>query len=264
MKGRHFKKVCEDVKENYPEEIKPVHLNVKRPKWMLGNAEKSGNVPMGNFYEVITKALFGGRFYEDPNFDYREFLDFEDLDMEPDIIDTGNKIIYESKSWRSSQVHNIQDEQLDNYEKLKELNPEWEIYFALYVHRYNKNLNEFNGDNKGLFRELSKKTLCSLVLPLGLIRDFHSFEDEFAYRYDPSEPKYDICTCIRTTVGKNLIANPEDFIKGLGYHNDFSIKKFRSPERMKVEGHFVCQFPILRINDNKLVVQKKIEEDTPF
>ena len=130
------------------------------------------------------------------------------------------------------------------------INKESQIYFAFYRHSF-KSIKSYRANENELFKDLSGKTLCSIVLPLSIILSlYQSRNNNLVYRYD-GERSYH-CTSIRSLTLNKFLNFPEDIINTLELNSeDYIYQKVLSPKDFFIEGNKINQFPIIVISDKE-------------
>ena len=222
-----------------------VSIGTQRELFEIREASKSNGLRAGDFYEVLTKAFYGGELKTQislPN----------GGTAKPDIIDDDKKIFIDSKGTSTSHACILRDEQLELYKRLLELYPNYSLYFALYKHGIAAIKSEWKGDHDELVSRLTEDTIYSIVLPFSLVIELNKPKSEtrgLVYRYG-GETLYGKCTCLRPMSTIRLLAEPEELLERLRLDpKRFNYERFLSPNEFKVNDRTLRQFPILRISE---------------
>jgi hypothetical protein len=249
---------------------------------------------LGFFYENLNRALYGGEL-NDIKYDVRPYNgNSGEGSVKPDVVDHGGRIVWEAKGCVAGHSCNVMNSQLEGYKYLQYIYPDAKVLFALYRHtlkgiksKPTEGLSE--GD---IVRELTHRSIFSVVLPLGLILRLQEIPSSqginHARLYEGSRNWPD-CLVINPRTIDGFLFDPEQVLKYLDLDSkDFVIERYRSPSNLRVNRRKIKPLPIVRIlhrdhwdwaerfmNDNKgeMEVFKedigklplfKQEEDLPF
>ncbi len=247
------------------------------------DAKMFHHVSLGNYYESMTAALWGGELTNrvhilrngsseevvqndsregvssDRMFGEEEIpFDFdseEDTLIKPDLVDKDGKAIGESKACRSGHSCNLFDAQIYRYKELQFENQDSEVYFVFYRHNLMK-VKSFQGTESDLFRDMADRTFFAVRLPLSVILAIHQLGKEgekphLLRRYDGQT--FPWCTILRSPTINKLFADTkkvfEEFELNIG---DYVFERYLSPRNFEIEGHPIKQFPILCVHDRNL------------
>lgn len=229
-------------------------LGVDGSKYMSTGASKY----MGTFYEILSQALYGGKFGETFEIELEDRTSI----MQPDIVNYDDNTILEVKACHSKKGFILQDEQVMLYKNLQRKFLEGyknypKIYFALYAHPH-YGIKSWNGTLNELYSMLCcEKLLYSAIVPLSLILELHKPErgtTGLVYRYDRRETRYDNGTKVRSSAIIRLLSEPEKVIEELGLKkSDYNIERLKVPVGMHMTLDVfkrIRQFPIVRIEHN--------------
>jgi len=255
-------------------QLNPESTSIEVPNASLGGWD-GNQVSMGNFYEAVTRAIWGGilvgtQFAECKNNgstptlfeDLEDMVNWEGLSEEtlvkPDLL-IPERSWGESKSWRIDQSCHLLDGQVGRYEQIQKRYPNYEVFFAFYGHRY-FGIRDAEVSGLELFGDLCNGTKYAVRAPFSLIRAMHAgtgeSNGELSYRY--SGAKYQPCTMARIRIIRGLLECPEEIIEKLGLDpEDYAFQKVTSPYGIKVNTAglrpaselILDQFPVLVIRD---------------
>lgn len=198
---------------------------------------------LGDYYEYMTVGFYGGKL--------KERLSLFEDDIEPDVLNKKKKQAYDAKACGSSQQLKLNDNQVMKYIKMQYFNPDYSIYFAIYRHPL-RNIDQYSKDE--FIKEISNKTLYSVVIPLSLVIDLNmQRNNDLVYRYEGT--RWTRTTSARSNILHMLFLGfPEDSetkileISSINPEN-YELKRFMSPKNFSINGNKVAQFPIMFIND---------------
>lgn len=220
---------------------------------------KATHVSLGNYFEAITCALYGGRLANRVELNgssteedfIREAID--DLRfVKPDVVNRRGRTIIESKSCGPHSACNLFDEQVGRYIELQLDEPNFDIYYAIYRHGLKKTMS-FRGTEVELFGEMADRVKFSVLLPLSVIfKLFRCKERKKVRRYGKNGKgqKYRNLSVVSTTVINSFFENPERNLLELGLNiEEYDCRRFISPKDFRADGYSIKQFPILRVRD---------------
>lgn len=267
-----LEKLVDSVLHLHKEELIPKKNNIHVPAQLnfpkIETFSKNA-VMMGRYYEFMTQAFYGGKLSDLKYFEnskqngQRTFWS-----IKPDIIDDAKRKIGESKACVSGYRLHLLDKQLEKYESIQYDNPDSIVYFAVYRHIFRGIKSTWRGSEQELFKELSKKTMFSLVLPLSIIlRLYKSDNQNLISRYDGE--LFDKCTSIKSQTLNSFLTEPKEIINQLGFSDNFDIVRSLSPKNFRTNKNKVKQFPIVIISDKNhekwvLKFKKQYDEENPI
>ena len=241
---------------------------------LYGNQKPASHVTMGDFYEGVSKAFYGGTvlnriFFGNPDqldlFEgLEQFLDCEDADehTKPDGINLKDKLVWESKAWRFGQACHLFDGQIRKYRKVQQRLPNFKTQFNLFRHIFFGVQSEnFNLTMSELFKELAERgTIAEVKVTLSIILNLQGKEygipnESLVYRFESNvkrgEYGYPSCTMARAAAFQGFLENPELIIEQIGLNpNDYVIKRVNSPKGVIINEEVeLMQFPIVEIED---------------
>jgi len=205
---------------------------------------------IGDFYEILTTAIFGGRWIGTRNASQRR-----DELFQPDVV-SKDKII-ESKSVCWSENLKLVDFQIDQY-LLQQCDSFYQqsspIFFAIYKYKVKNPLVQFkqikNNALEEIVKTLSEETAFMIFLPFSIISPLHNptIHNHFNSRYENG--KFDPLTRFKTSGIKKMLFSPEEVIKEYGLNpEDYLIIRTCLPEGIKMNNFLIKPFPILFIED---------------
>lgn len=245
---RNFNDAVSRMKICHSQELEPVCREVTRRQSSFEFVERDSNSRgLGFFHELVTKGLYGGELSKH----IRHFQGKTLRHLMPDVVDSNRKKIGEVKARKNPGKFNIRDDQIEKYSALQVINQDCDVYFALYLSTFGL-IRNFGGTQDELFKELSDKIQCSIVLPFSLVTELHSRENsDLTCRFEGGDRKrYDKATTLSAYCLTQLFYRSEGIIERLDLSpEDYIIERFISPGEFSVENSSVKQFPILRISD---------------
>jgi len=204
---------------------------------------------IGNFYEILTTGIFGGRWVGTQNASQNENETFQ-----PDVI-TQDKII-ESKSVCWKETLKLTDFQIDKYlvHQCDGSKPN-KIFFAVYKYKLRNPLIYFKQFKKNVLEEmvktLSQETAFMMFLPFSVVSNLHNPDlanSEFKSRYEKGN--FDPISRFNSTGIKRMLQFPEEVLESYSLNpDDYLIKKTRFPREVKMNQYAIKPFPILFIED---------------
>jgi hypothetical protein len=250
---------------------------------------KFKHVAMGDFYEMITRAFYGGNIgekyklkderrnlskraekFEDDALDFNmeEWDDDPFCHAKPDVVNGVRGTIFESKSCKVGSHCNFLDGQVWRYETLQYQLPQSRISFAIYRHRF-EGIKKFDGSDEELFEGLAGNTVYSVMMPLSLVMSLHSSYENLRWnvwnslvrRHDPKGDKAELvdytyrgyfppCTCVKTRAIDALLVSPRRVMEVLERDPEkYDVRRFNTPEGFKIGGFELGSFPIVSIRD---------------
>ena len=178
----------------------------------------SGHNRLGDFYEQLHSLQFGG---EDANGIISSLLEqkITQEDAIPpatslmDLIDLNGRRFIEVKGCRVNSSSNLRDSQVQMYEQLQVMFPNWSLEFGMYCHRFDA-VKSYDGDDRFLFSKLAKeRTIYGVVIPFDVILQLYAHRDtNLVRRYvpkgDPVEGvhAYESCTCVNISAFRFFIS----------------------------------------------------------
>lgn len=259
------------IESLHTKEFIPAKYKVSFPRHVqlgLFGIGNKGHVKLGSFYELMTKALFGGEmmdilFCGDYYGSKKTLSEFR-----PDVYNRRSKIMLESKAIRVGHQLNSYDFQLDKYLKYQILTPNLTIFWAVWRHNFPA-IKSFCGADEELYDELANRTKLGIIFPLSILETIHdTINEDIGKRYDGN--KWLPCTRINSGVLNLFITDLNILLDGLNLpRSRFRIERFISPKGLTIEQKEVMQFPIIVVIDNEYErwVKEKIEEydkEIPF
>lgn len=235
---------------------------------------------MGDFYELLTAALFGGemgvrisledtvKIHRDSEqkslFDDNGFFveKKEESTAHPDVYDSTNRKFFDSKGISTGRGISLRDNQIKLYRRLMDEMPQQHsLDFVIYVHGLGS-MKKFKGSKEELTQSLSKETHYALVLPFSLVEELHerggdnqrANEDleKLVYRFEG--PNLNPYTSILSTTLKRLMFEDDFFstieIMGLSKER-YSWETLGSPMGIKIEDSNPGYFPIIKVSENQ-------------
>lgn len=203
---------------------------------------------IGDFYEILTAGIYGGRWVGTLNISPEENGLFQ-----PDVI-TENKII-ESKSVCWKETLKLTDYQVDKYLLEQCNNNQNKIFFAVYKYKLRNPLIYFKAFKKNVLEKivetLSSETAFMMFLPFSVVYNLHDpslVNPEYKSRYENEH--WDILSRFNSTGIKKMLQFPEEVLTSYNLNpKDYSIIKTRLPEGVTMNQYPVKSFPILFIED---------------
>lgn len=247
-----LEKLVDSVLHLHEERLSSVKRDIRIPYQLnfpqIPTTSKN-KVLMGRYYEFVTQAFYGGKLSDLRYFDNKNNEQEELFLIKPDIIDNKRKKIAESKACVSGHKLNLMDEQIERYKFLQYDNPDSIVYFAVYRHILMGIKSKYKGSEDELFKELSKKTKFSIVLPLSIILSlYESRNQEVVSRYDGE--KFSKCTSLHSPTINRFLTEPKKVINQLGLNlNNFVFNRFLSPKDFIVNETKIKRFPLVIISD---------------
>lgn len=276
--------------------LEPVARNIDRQQKQFF-AEGSNNRRVGDFYELVTAGIFGGR---TKNYVYVEADEEGRLSGEgivdwrvfgngsgkvngvmPDVKDDKRKRMFEAKALFIGSDCILRDTQIESYKYLQLKNPDYSLFVALYKHAVPE-IKKFKGADDELTYELAMRTKFSVILPLSIGIHLHDYRGRGIYRYDIENKRPGTyfesppATHILSGTINDILVDPEGFIQRVGLNpEDYRVSRKMSPLEYKVLGNTVKPFPILWVQDkdpslwmerfSRMSVQTELfEEAVPF
>lgn len=223
---------------------------------------------IGRFYEILTSAIFGGKWIGTNNVS----INGDEL-FQPDVL--SKETIIESKSvcWKDSLK--LVDFQMDKY-LLQQCanfyqNPR-KIFFSIFKYGVTKPLSYFK-KTKGnhldeMVKVLSQNTSFLLFLPFSVVSALHtprekSLEEKENYFSRYEDQRFDTLTRLKTTGMKDLLLFPEKVLEIYGLNpSDYKIVRTKLPNKVKMNNNQITPFPILFIEDlNYALWLEKFKEE---
>lgn len=204
---------------------------------------------MGDFYNYVTRGLFGGSLEEK----FRIRVDGEEeVSLRVDVLDEDNKRGWESKgSIIGGQTCNILDYQIRKYRFFQYLFPEVELSYIIFRQKIKRIKAGYSGTEKQLYQDLTKATAYAIIIPFSLMTQMHDTSQmphELVLRYDG--PQYDDCTCLKSPMLNTLLVDPAEVIRRMGLnHRNYEFERRRMPEGFYVNHRKMTPIPTLEIKD---------------
>ena len=205
---------------------------------------------IGAFYEILSKAIFGGRWLGNRNASQNGTEIFQ-----PDVVNS--EIIMESKSVSWGESLKLTDFQTDRY-LLQQcenfyLNPR-QIFFSIYKYKLRHPLTcfkEIKGNKlEGIVSLLSRETGYMLFLPFSVISTIHNPETQSKFKSRYEGDKYDPLTRFSAKGIKRMLLSPGEVLESFSLSlNDYEITRTRFPGGIKMNKYSVQPFPVLLIKD---------------
>lgn len=220
---------------------------------------RATHVSLGNYFEAITRALYGGslenRIELNGSSTGEDFIRYAIDDLrhtKPDIVNRPGKIIMESKSCGPHSACNLFDEQVGRYIELQLDEPNFDIYYAIYRHGLDKSMS-FKGNESELFEEMADRVKFSILLPLSVIfKLFRCRERKKVRRYgrEGRGQNYRNISVVSTTVINSFFENPKRNLIELDLNDqEYDCRRFISPKNFMADGYQIKQFPIVWVRD---------------
>ena len=226
---------------------------------------------IGTFYEILTSAIFGGRWLGTSNASENGNGLFQ-----PDVL--SKETIIESKSVCWKEALKIVDFQFDQY-LLQQCADFYQsphrIFFSIFKYNIKSPLSYFRQNKTNVLEEmvkgLSQNTSFLLFLPFSVISSLHNSEQNISEekklyfsRYE--DQRFDTLTRLKATGMKKILLSPEEILEVYGLNpQDYKIVKTRLPGKIKMNQNEIIPFPILLIEDknyNKWL--EKFREENKF
>lgn len=242
----------ESARKFHTEVLKPARWSINIPVqnylpgiYPNGSERKTAQ---GRFYEFLTAGMYGGRLCDIKfKIDSNTYLG----SVKPDVIDEENKIIWESKGFAIYYSCNIMNRQILGNMNLQLGSPNYQFNYALYQHPIKGMNSTYQESIDTLIKDLSEKTLFSVVLPLEVILHLSipgNDNGAKAVRHYEGEKEYPNCICLNRSFTKRLFFNPEESMESIGLlPDDYSFKKYVSPS-MEVNKNKINPFPIVFVS----------------
>jgi hypothetical protein len=231
------------------------------------------NVVMGWYYEIITSLIWGGKLTNHRPMRFTE-SNGENFKAMPDVW-RNKQSIGESKACRVGHSCSLYDNQLSRYYKIQCQYPGHRIYFSFYRHRF-KSIRSYDGTMQNLFYQLSRETVCAIVLPFSIVHAVHRFikqMDSASGIGRRSKEKPPLSRSMFSSPAlNNFFCDPEGALKQVGLNgldvDDFLIQYHMSPNWI-IDNVKVPSFPIVRLRDKQHNEwfrrwRYEEEEDIPF
>jgi len=216
------------------------HIQLALPMNPITNLYSTyhAHVKMGQFYEHLTKALFGGQLCD-------SIIECKNgkgrSGIKPDIIDRPNEIAIESKANRSGHHMNLLDDQMESYRLFQTLNESYTIYFVFYRHGY-KRIKSIKESLADLHKNLSQKTYAAIKLPFDIV--YTMWKHKGFKRYVQKTWHY--CTIINSTFMNMFLFEPQKALTTIGLNlNEFDFYCSLSSQQLSIEGCLMDQFLIV-------------------
>jgi hypothetical protein len=214
---------------------------------------------MGQFYELLTKALFGGYLYDSVlNCSKNGYKG----SVKPDVVNNPKKEIYEAKANRTGHQMNLLDNQINSYKHFQIFNEDYKIYYIFYRHGFKKIKNVIQSRSE-LQNSLSSVTYAAIKLPLDII---------IAMWNRPNFKRYETeawphCTRINSPFINKFLFQPKEAIKNIGLDSvNFKYNRWISPPDLTVEKQIMSPFLIIDFESKNYLqwAKEEIIDKPPF
>jgi hypothetical protein len=210
---------------------------------------------IGTFYEILTSAIFGGKWLGTSNSSNNGNGLFQ-----PDVM--SRDTIIESKSVCWKEALKLVDFQLDQY-LLQQCTDFYQnsrrIFFSIFKYNVKSPLSyfkNFKGNHlEEMVKTLAENTSFLMFLPFSVVSALHtprenSSEEKKAYFSRYEDPRFDPLTRLKATGMKDLLLFPEKVLEIYGINpKDYKIVKTKLPKSVKINKNKINSFPILFIED---------------
>jgi hypothetical protein len=219
---------------------------------------------VGVFYEVLTKAIFGGSRHEREHVINNNGLGGlvqETVNAVPDLTDHGVGVHWESKglSLIAGDLK-LYDGQTTRYMMLQASMgkiPDPEIVYCVYCYAVGNRQRSIQKMSEGKLEKiislLAENTTMSFFLPLSLILHLHkkgTSRSVHRRTFETGEQKEQPMTRIRPKQLLGLMQEPLQEIERLHLRaGDYEIYRARLPEKVSVNSHQLSAFPVLVVKD---------------
>lgn len=224
----------------------PAHSQNYLPGFEPSASERKTS--QGRFYEFLTAGIYGGKVS-----DVKYKLDNETYrgSVKPDVVDLEKEIMWESKGFAIHYSCNMMNRQILGNMGLQLNNPNFQFKYALYQHPIKGMNSTYRVSIEQLIKDLSQKTLFSIVLPLDIILHLSipgKQNGSNAVRHYEGERDYPNCICLNKNFSRGIFLNPEETIEHIGLsQDDYSFERHVSPE-MEINGNVLNPFPIIVVS----------------
>lgn len=257
MRLEDLESIIKEVMPFHIQILEPVHKSIGVPiqtsfgGFGLYPSASTRTRIMGNFYEGLTRGIYGGRL-NDSDFDI-EFVNGEvsGRTVRPDVIDDENSVHWESKGNYFEKECEIMERQLDGYKFLQYSNQDTAFLFSFYRHSLFE-IRKKKRTEEEVIKGLLKGTMFSVVLPLGVILSLQktpiSKGVKLARNYQNKNTSWPPCLCINPHTFNRFLINPAENLELMGFDSErFEIERYLLPGIIKVNGKKLKPFPIVRI-----------------
>jgi hypothetical protein len=223
---------------------------------------------IGIFYEILTSAIFGGRWLGTTNASNNGNGLFQ-----PDVM--SKDTIIESKSVCWKEALKLVDFQMDQYllqqcENFYQ-NPR-RIFFSIFKYDVPHPLSYFKNAEgnhlEAMVKSLSENTSFLLFLPFSVVSTLHNpkLNQGNGYFSKYGDPNFDPLTRLKATGMKDLLVSPEKVLDIYGLNqDDYKIVKTRLSNGVKMNQNKIVPFPILFLEDKDYNSWlKKFREENKF
>lgn len=218
----------------------PIQQNLTEEHWAQ---RKARHVSLGHFYEAISGGLYGGKL---TNYRYVPKGEEKNGLFKPDLVSEG--LIGESKGCVSGSECFFSDGQIFRYAFAQTLEPNSDIYFAIYRHSVKK-IKSYGRSETELFKELAQETYFSIRMPFSLVLAIHSSDDLELICKSKGE-SYRPGTGLKSPALNGFLFEPERKIFDFSLDpQNYVIERFLSPKEFEVNENLVHPFPIVFIRD---------------
>ena len=259
---------ADKVRLLHSEVLVPVTMNYSQyhQGLLFGDVStKHRHVELGNFYELFSAMVFGGRLNN------REYVGngggktYDLRLVKADIVDISRRSVREIKGNKYTQQLNLLDSQMKGYLRYISAKPELIPTVEIYRHGFD-GIKSYLGTREELFNNLASNTLYGLRLPLSVVLAIWSLPDRKGFeRYGehyqkvseknrkPGSKAYESCTRVKNHTLIQLLTDPLEFMRVVGLDTArFTVSRVVSPEDFHVGEFPISQFPILDIRENQL------------
>ncbi len=241
-------------------EKKQKHIQLALPMNPTTNLHSTyhAHVKMGQFYELLTKALFGGKLCDS----VLRCNNGKRHGIKPDLLDNKNKTALESKANRSGHQMNLLDNQIESYRWFQIMNEDYTIYFVFYRHGYRR-IKSAKESLEDLQKNLSIRTYAAIKLPFDIV--YTMWKHRGFKRYE--QKTWNFCTRINSPYMNLFLADPKKALSTLKVNlGDYTIGKFLSCGDLYIENCKMDEFLIVEYESKYYHNWTKAEliEKVPF
>lgn len=263
MITKYYERVIDEYTKPYTP-VKQTTVKFHKPlQDDLFNMGVLSGVRMGLFYELMTIALFGGELFDIAKKNgFKDY--FYDKKIRPDVLDSINKLAFESKASKSGQQTNLIDRQINGYKLFQWDHPTFRFYYCFYRHNFNK-VHSTDATMKEMYDYLAKNTSACITLPFSIILHLHEHPDLYRYGDKEKENKWVVCTRVGVKMLNQFYFDAEKHIEDVGLNpDDYIIEKYMVKDTIKIYEHQVESFPLLWIKDKNHSLWYSRFDEVPF
>ncbi len=204
---------------------------------------------IGDFYEHLNTAIFGGEHHSREQFEEGAFLV-----CEPDTTKHDERIHFESKAVCRNGDCKLSEYQTSKYLLLQNGNGLYKsprIRYSIFLHN-NKGISKrTGGKHKLIFSELSQNTDCLLSLPFSVILAIYRKKDytsTWVRREQGEIIEQDPMSRLRPKQIFQFMSEPENTLEYFSVNpEDYLIHKRQLPKGMRINNKEIKPFPILLV-----------------